>query len=236
MAYSSMTWEDSPDHSTPITAENLNNMIEGINEAKDEASDAQTQADTNARAIGELIQSTLKYTALTTGTQISAFVNNTDLGVLYHIEFSAISYDFTNLDENTQIRFSSLGEVEIRTKSGERWSAQDEWFMVANKDTYASLVNFLAVWNITDYVSVVNLGTVSSTTAFNEPKYCAEMVKFNFIPQGSLAAQLQTSYPCTLTYNSEYQVIEPIKRAVKIVRKVKRVAPTFSADNWEVIQ
>lgn len=87
------------------------------------------------------------------------------------------------------------------------------------------------MWN-TDYKTVVDLGTVTSGTAFDSATYCTELAEFLFVPSGSVIALFETSMPCKLTYNNGYQCVERIGSAVKFTRKINSIAPTFSADGW----
>lgn len=80
--------------------------------------------------------------------------------------------------------------------------------------------------------TIVDLGTISSSTAFDSAAYCTELAEFLFAPQGSVVALFETSKPCKLTYNNGYQCVERLGSAVKFTRKINSIAPDFSADEW----
>jgi hypothetical protein len=98
-------------------------------------------------------------------------------------------------------------------------------------DVREILANAETMWN-TDYKTVVDLGAVSSRTAFDSATYCSELAEFLFVPSGSVTALFETSMPCKLTYNNGYQCVERIGSALKFTRKINSIAPDFSADGW----
>lgn len=98
-------------------------------------------------------------------------------------------------------------------------------------DVQEILAHAETMWN-TDYKTVVNLGTVTSGTAFDSATYCTEYAEFLFIANGGLTPKFYTTAPCRLTYNNGYQIVEPIDTVKKYIRKINSIAPTFSAEEW----
>lgn len=93
-------------------------------------------------------------------------------------------------------------------------------------------------FSTTDYLTLVDLGSVSADNAFNNPTYTSEGAKYVFICENPLAAvlQLPAGIPCELTCTGNYQIIKPATLIEPRARKITSIAPTFIAGDWTIVR
>lgn len=88
-----------------------------------------------------------------------------------------------------------------------------------------------------DYLEVVDLGELTSSTAFNTPNMTSEVTKFKFVCKGALATALSVASgtPGELTCNNGWQILTLANMDEKKIRKILTIAPVFSAEAWREI-
>lgn len=98
--------------------------------------------------------------------------------------------------------------------------------------------------NNSDFIEVVNLGTISTTTAFDSVEYCTELIKYVF----SMSDNVRYFYGlpsnidlvCELIYDDHLQIITAYATDVNTnvgykyerIRTVRSSYPNFTADSW----
>lgn len=236
-----------------VTAEKIDNGAVGTNQI---ASGAVKSSKIALEAINPnhlsadtlaLFNSKLNWQGFTSGLMFSskgAFdVYSFEVGKVYSIYLSA-NVLYTGSDGLSALLIMPTTSVRmlITYTKGIYYSSysNDEWsefkpqsiaLAALTPEVQTILAHAETMWN-TDYKTVVDLGTVSSSTAFDSATYCTELAEFLFVTQGSVTALFETSLPCKLTYNNGYQCVERLGSAVKFTRKINSIAPDFSADGW----
>lgn len=242
MAYSTMTWEDSPSQNTPLDAQNLNNIMEGIDEAHGEITAARgsfatlrLRFDNVDLNISDLANQMLNLPAykIVTG---NAFDTVTDINKLYKTYYLGAYWIFGFFDAENQWRFEPSSGIELRRKVNDNWQA---WETLILPGQSQALQDFLTIWNSTDFISVIDLGTVEAVNDLNNPAYCSESTVVKFIPGDTVKFTLfgfgsSVDVVCEMTYNNGIQTLKAYTAGSRIVRvrTVSSIAPTFSAGAW----
>ena len=205
MSYESMTWEDSPSTRTSIDAENLNNMIAGIDEAHERLTVAESE-----------LTDKVNYEELSG----DKFNQATDINTLYSIYHLGEYYLVGNMSDTEQWRFGYSVGLEIRHKVNNAWQS---WVLVANsaivaevitaRSTYANLnarlaADFAKKMNFTDlgsqsgsvYNNYTDVGTIYratvsgistlffTTNSNSQFRFRAENIEYRIYASGSWGA------------------------------------------------
>ena len=88
----------------------------------------------------------------------------------------------------------------------------------------------------TDFVRIVDKGELTEITSLNDPMLTLFTGIYQFTASGDLAAAIKgdsTAFTAELRYIAPYQVVTDVETQQVYVRKVNRIAPSFSADAWE---
>ena len=237
MAYKSMVWYDGQNGGTPINAENLNNMIAGIDEAHSFMDDFPTVLD----IINSALDKRMGYTDLGTSTNISVF--NTDIfkGIIYHVKYNNVDYEFFDVvnDSNNrvQFRFSKNG-IEWRKKlTLENWSdfiSIIEDGSISEEKLSADLQNDLN--NSIKYEEVV----LEDLSDINSANYTSPTKKIGLSIVGDAAVVLGVEAGTlgaltTIEADGNYErcITFPSIAGVKWHQTVNSIAPSWSASAWE---
>lgn len=165
--------------------------------------------------------------------EASAFADNTDPKYIYRVGARGTYYDFINLSSSIQCRLSKFG-LEVRTKTNDTWG---DWTYLVKNDDRSKLLSMYNDFSTRVYMGVIDLGELGETTSLDNEDYCLERERYLFKAVNNLTGILHVpaNTVCILTNANGYQIVEPVNIAVKIIRKVNAVRPTFNADPWEFI-
>ena len=165
--------------------------------------------------------------------EASAFADNTDPKYIYRVGTRGTYYDFINLSSDIQCRLSKFG-VELRKKTNDTWG---NWTYFVEENDRSKLLSMYNDFSTKTYTDVVDLGELGETTSLDNEDYCLESRHYLFKAVNNLTGILHVpaNTVCVLTNANGYQIVEPVNIAVKIIRKVNAVRPTFNADPWEFI-
>lgn len=162
----------------------------------------------------------------------SIFADNRNKDTIYRVGVGSYYYDFINLSSDIQLRMSKAG-IEVKNYS----AATPEWTFLVKSDDRDKLLKMWADFDTKDYLDVVDLGELGETTSLDNEDYCLESRRYLFKAVNNLTGILHVpaNTICILTNANGYQIVEPVNKPVKIIRKVNIVRPTFDADPWEFI-
>lgn len=165
-----------------------------------------------------------------------AFGTAIELDKIYRIEYGGTDYILLNVSETEQVRFEYTIGIETRHKVNDNWQA---WETLILPGQSQALSDFLQLWNSTDYVNVIDAGTLEAMSDLNNPAYCSESTVVKFIPGDTVKFTLfgfgsSVDVVCEMTYNNGIQALKAYTDSSRIVRvrTITSITPTFSAGAW----
>lgn len=243
MSYQTMEWADGSSGGTPINADNLNNMIEGIDEALLDITTGRIadSAVTNAKlASGAVTQAKLADSSVT-GTKI----NN---GAVTEDKLATDAVTGAKI-KNGEVTAGKLGQGAITTdkiSDNAVTSAKVASNAIStghiHDDSVTKAKLSSAVQTILDRVPdtpmfIHSIQYVNGATALDSSTYCVLGAVHQFKVYSDIATILGLSAGtfCELRYYNNYQYIYVPSTRQVIAREVTAVAPTFTAGSWEEI-
>lgn len=237
MAYQSMEWRDGASGGTPLNAENLNNMIEGIDEAHERLNIDE-----------ESLNRKLNHITITDSVTLEDCDKYTSPDTLYRLYIDNVyQLLFNTTDNGAQYRFTRYGDIYFRSYNynSNSWS---DWVnitqipdgTVTKEKLSEEIQNVIDAWYSTNYLQTVVLGNLSDTNAFNSPNFAGLDVIYHFKATGDLAGifgcDSNSLTDCELYYHSPYQIVTVVSTQRKFIREVTRIAPSFNATEWREIE
>jgi len=156
--------------------------------------------------------------------------DNRDLDTLYSITIGDETNKFISISPNYQFRINSILGIQAIDYSDE----EPTWSTLVHIQDHQRINEMWNAFTSVEYCHIDNVGGKSDSTSFDSTYFVDPKSRYIFTAHGDLASDLGISSgdKCELTYVDGYQVVQPVRRGIKIYRRVNSVYPTFDADPW----